>query len=281
MPSNPLAPPTAANQMPGYPSAANALDPLSGISNMFGGGGSPISGLGNLFGGGIGGMLGSGGGTSAVSGGPGNLTGTTLNSSGIGGVLNAGGIGNAFFGSKPATPDPGNTAATAIGSDIGNLGQINTLTLGTDATSAQGAALPYYMNLPNYGQNLSTASGNVTQELQGQLPKDVQNQIDQAAAARGIQTGQGAGSPNTGAADLAALGLNSLNMQNLGMQGFGQLVQQTPTGAQFNPASMYVTPEQQQQAQLYANQIAAAPDPTASGLLNTATSVIGGLGGLF
>lgn len=63
-------------------------------------------------------------------------------------------------------------------------------------------------------------------------------------------------------------------MQNMGMQGFGQLMQQTPVGPQFNPSTMYVTPEQQQAAQLAANEEAAAPQPQLSGLMNT-------VGGMF
>jgi hypothetical protein len=192
---------------------------------------------------------------------------------GIGNSLE--GILSSIYGTKYGVPDPTQTAGAAIGGNLGNLGADTSLTLGTDTTAAEGAALPYQMNLPDYGGMLQSASGNVSQELSGQLPTDVQNQIEQAAAARGVSTGQGAGSPNTNAAMLSSLGLNSLQMQNQGMQGFGQLMGQTPTGAQFNPASMYVTPEQQQAAQLAANEEAASPDPQAVGLANTLGGVFG------
>ena len=184
------------------------------------------------------------------------------------------GLLTGIYGGKYQVPDPGNTAGAAIAGNTGNLGALEGLDLGSNAISAMGAAEPYQMNLPGYSSMLQSASGNVGQELSGQLPQDVQNQIATSAAERGISTGQGAGSPNDNAALLSSLGLNSLEMQNMGMQGFGQLMQQTPVGPQFNPSTMYVTPEQQQAAQLAANEEAAAPQPQLSGLINT-------VGGMF
>jgi hypothetical protein len=190
----------------------------------------------------------------------------------LGGAANS--LLTSLYGSKPATADPVDTAQTAIMGNLANLGDISQLTLGTDTTAAQGAQLPYLQNLPNYTGMLQSETGNVGQELQGQLPTDVQNQIQEAGAQRGIATGQGAGSPNTGASELADLGLTSLNMNQLGQQGFGQLMQQTPTGQSFNPANEFVTPAEEQEAQQYANTIAAAPDPEAAGLMNTALSMV-------
>jgi hypothetical protein len=187
--------------------------------------------------------------------------------------INPGGVVSSIltgvYGGKYQTPSPTATAGTAITGNINNLPALANLTLGSDALSAAGAALPYQLNLPGYENILGTASNNVGQELQGQVPQDVVNQIQQAAAERGVSTGQGAGAPNTNASYLQALGLTSTGEQQMGMQGFGQLMQQTPTGPQFNPASMYVTPEQQQAAQLAANEEAAAPQPQLAGLANT------------
>lgn len=215
---------------------------------------------------------------------PGDLGGSTYEgafSNSVASIPLLGGSANSLltslYGSKPATANPVDTATQSIMGNIGNLGDISTLTTGADTISAQGAALPYQMNLPDYTGMLQSATGNVGQELKGQLPQDVQNQIQQQAAERGISTGQGAGSPNTGAATLADLGLTSLNMDQLGQTGFGQLMQETPTGAQFNPASEFVTPAQEQEAAQYANMIAASPDPEAAGLLNTFSSMAGGM----
>jgi hypothetical protein len=222
--------------------------------------------------------------TQTAPAGPGDLGGSSYEGAvgnsisgipGVGGALN--GLISSIYGTKPATANPIDTAAAAITGNIGNLNSIGDLTTGADTISAENASLPYQMNLPNYSDMLQMSAGNVGQELSGQLPQDVQNQIQQAAAARGISTGQGAGSPNTGAAELADMGMNSLQMQQMGQQGFGQLMQETPTGTpQMSPESMFVTPQQQQEAQQYANMIAAAPDPEGLGLANT----IGGMYGL-
>lgn len=61
----------------------------------------------------------------------------------------------------------------------------------------------------------------ISSEISGQLPSDVQAQLNQQAAERGVSTGT-TGSPNAGAAYLRALGLNSLQMQQLGQQNLSQ-----------------------------------------------------------
>jgi hypothetical protein len=115
---------------------------------------------------------------------------------------------------------------------------------------------------------LTQATTNVGNELQGQVPDDVIRLLQQQGAERGVAGGQGPDSPNTNASYLQALGLTSLGMQDRGMQGFHQLYADTPIGPQFNPSSMMVTPEQQQAAQLAANQEAAAPDPELAGVMS-------------
>lgn len=211
--------------------------------------------------------------------GSGSLTGVTqsMPSSINNEFVNPGGITSSLltgiYGGKYQVPSPGQTASAAVGENIGNLGNIGNLTLGSDVMSAEGAALPYQMNLPNYSAMLGTATGNVGSELSGQLPQDVQNQLQEAAAERGIATGQGAGSPNETANYLSDLGLTSLGLEQSGLSGFQSLMGMTPTGQQFNPATMYVTPEQQQAAQLAANEEAAAPQPQLSGLANTIASI--------
>lgn len=179
-----------------------------------------------------------------------------------------------LYGSKPAVSSPITTANQAIRGNAQNLPANQALTLGSDALTAEGSELPFQMNLPNYQGMLQSATGNVSAELNGQVPQDVQNLIAQSAAERGIQTGQGPNSPNTNAAYLQALGLTSEQQTQTGQAGLTSLIGETPTGAAINPAQMFVTPEDQQSAQQYANTIAAAPDPQAAGLLNTFESFL-------
>jgi len=177
-----------------------------------------------------------------------------------------------IYGTKYGVPDPTQTAGAAISGNLGNLAGIYGLSTGADQASGAGVQSEYLANLPNYTGMLTQATQNVGQELGGQVPSDVQRQLQTAAAERGVTTGQGPNSPNTSAAYLQALGLNSEQQMQQGMQGFNQLYQDTPTGPAFNPSSMFVTPEQQQAAQLAANQEAAAPDPELAGLAKTVGS---------
>lgn len=184
-----------------------------------------------------------------------------------------------IFGGTPNLPSPQTTQGQAISGNTSQLGNLGILTQGSDKISAEGAALPYQLNLPDYTGMLSSFSGNVGQQLQGQLPQDVENLLQQQSAERGIGVGEAPGSPNDNAAYLQALGLTSLGEQQQGEQGFGQLVSETPTGQPFNPASMFVDPESQQAygtAQAY---LAAAPSPIASGVIQMLESISSGLGG--
>jgi hypothetical protein len=189
-------------------------------------------------------------------------------------IPGVGGLLSSLYGSKPATENPGSSASQAINENIGNFGATSQLTLGNDAISGAGAALPFQMNLPDYDSMLTQASTNTGQELSGQVPQDVQNLLSQQASERGISTGQAPGSPNTEAAYLQALGLTSMGQQQQGQSNLSQLIGETPTGAGFNPSSMQVTPAEQQAADQQANTVAAAPDPVASGLMSTFMSFI-------
>ena len=97
----------------------------------------------------------------------------------------------------------------------------------------------YVNNLPNYANMVGSRTQNIGQQLKGQLPQDVINQIGQQAAERGISGGS-PGSPNSNAAYLRALGLNSLQMQQQGNQNLSTAIGDTPVSPLFNPASMIV-----------------------------------------
>lgn len=101
------------------------------------------------------------------------------------------------------------------------------------------AIAPYLANLPNFANMVGSRTENITQQLKGQLPQDVINQIGQQAAERGIATGS-PGSPNTNAAYLRALGLNSLQMQQQGNQNLSGAIADTPVPQLFNPMSLIV-----------------------------------------
>jgi len=164
------------------------------------------------------------------------------------------------YGGLPQVPNPFATQGSAITGNAGNLQTLGPLSTSLNTLIANNAALPYQLNLPNYGANVGQSSSNITDLLRGQVPQDVVNQLERIGAERGI--GVGPGGPNANAAWLGALGQTSLGLQAQGEQELTAAIGRTPTGQQFNPASFLVSPQQAQEAQYLSNLLSAAPDPT-------------------
>lgn len=179
-----------------------------------------------------------------------------------------------LYGQTPGVANPIASAATATRGNIGNLPGIANLTQGADIISNAAAPSGLEANLPGYEGMLGTATQNTASELAGQIPQDVVNQLSQEAAERGVATGQASGSPNENAALMKALGLTSLGQEQTGQSNLNTLINETPQGAQFDPASMFVTPNVEQAANQGVQNAMAAPDPGASGLFSSIMSFL-------
>lgn len=107
-------------------------------------------------------------------------------------------------------------------------------------------------NLPMYGQNVAQRGRNVSSFLQGEVPEDVLQQIQQRGAERGVATGM-TGGPNVNAAWLRALGLTSLGLMGSGSEMLSKSIADTPVAELWNPMSLYV-PERLAQQELAAAQ---------------------------
>lgn len=181
---------------------------------------------------------------------------------------------NPAYGGVPTVPNPTATAGAAAAGNTSNLPQLETLASGTNVFN-QGQLLGQYnMAIPNYAALTATASGNTMQELQGEVPQDVISLLTQQAAERGITTGSPA-SGNANAAYLRALGLTSVGQQQQGMANLHQLTADAPVAPIFNPASMFVTPDQQQEAQYMANLLASSPSPEAAATAAKSAATVG------
>jgi len=167
------------------------------------------------------------------------------------------------YGGIPQVPNPAATSASAIAANMGNLSQLDQLFGGLNTFNAGQAANQLKTNLPGYEGLIGQRSGVIGQELKGQLPQDVLDQIIQRSAERGIATGSPI-SPNNNAAYLKALGLTSLGQISKGMTDLSGAIHDTPTAPLANPASMFITPDAIQQAQMGANIYASAPQPAAA-----------------
>lgn len=160
--------------------------------------------------------------------------------------------------------------------------------------SRQADLLAQQMVNQQYAQHIPGLSGleaqraqNIQQQQAGMVPRDVIGQLWQAGAEKGI--GFGPDSPAANAAYLQALGTNSLAQVAAGGQNLTSALGSVPQApltqpqfsaapfattpniqapyanvAPFNPASMLLNPEQQQEWQYLANMLNAAPIPGAA-----------------
>ena len=168
--------------------------------------------------------------------------------------------GSGAYGAVPQIPNPIATAGQATTGNIGNLAGLYGLAGPVNQFNTLQAAKGLATNLPGYQSMIGQSSGNILSHLEGVIPSDVLEQIKQTAAERGISTGLG-GSANANTALLRALGLTSMGLQSQGEQELSGAIQRTPTAQLFNPASFFVTPQQQQEAQTAAATMAGAPNP--------------------
>lgn len=153
-------------------------------------------------------------------------------------------------------------------------------------------------SIPGFSDILSTG-GDLTKKMQGtaaeflggQIPQDVIDQVNRSSAFQNLQSGLLGGS--MGMSNTARnLGLTSLDMINKGVgleQASGNAAQRwanIASGLVMNPASFFVTPEQQFSAsvmnqsqsnaakQLEEN-LKAAPSPVAKGISDTIINLVG------
>ncbi len=170
----------------------------------------------------------------------------------------------AAYGGRPLVPSPGASATSAIDANIGNLGSLYGLAGGLNQFNAGQAANQLALNLPGYSSMIGQSSQNIGSLLRGEVPQDVIAQTVNQRAGAGVGTGIHPDAPAFNAAIRAALGQTSLGLQAQGEQALTGAINRTPRADLFNPASMFVSPEQWQQAQGAANLYASAPNPAAA-----------------
>lgn len=88
----------------------------------------------------------------------------------------------------------------------------------------------------------------IMRNIKGTVPGDVQRQIAQAGAERGVMIGA-PGSDNSNTGMLRALGLTSLDLTNKGISQYGDIYSQVP---KLNPADTFISPEAQAKMNLQA-----------------------------
>lgn len=195
--------------------------------------------------------------------------------------------GQGAYGLVPTVPNPISTAAGSIAGNTANLPGLSALATDTTKLNANLGALPFQMNLPNYGGMIGSASQGITSNLAGVIDPQEWTQLQQRMAERGARVGISPSSPNFNTALMTALDQSIAGRQALGQQQLNAAIGRTPTGQAFNTAGQQIQPTDVQAAQYQANVLGAAPDPTMAAQANLDSLLkaieagrVGGLGGI-
>lgn len=166
------------------------------------------------------------------------------------------------YGGIPQVPDPSSSAAAAIQGALGNMGQFSNLANQVNPFNTGQLNTQLEQLMPGYGGAQTQNLMNIGQGLQGQLQNDVTNQIFNVGAGRGLIAGGGGAGGNTNAAILSAIGRTSYQQMQDATRNLAQTVQTTPRTPLLTPQSYFISPQEQQEAQTYANIYGAAPVPS-------------------
>ncbi len=192
---------------------------------------------------------------------------------------------NSIFGSTPKVPDfkPVDLAQSqtkALAENQAALPAAEALTTTANAFSQDQIAKMLEKYAPGFGANSSQIGKNISSELQGKLPTDVLNTIQQSGAAKALQGGFG-GSQFGWNLTAKDLGLTSLQLMQQGQsaaESWTALVDRMFAPGQMDVSSMFITPQLQfaadqsnnqgeWNAQWLKNQVKAQPNPIAAGLV--------------
>src|SRR6267378_1254780 len=127
----------------------------------------------------------------------------------------------------------------AIGGNLAQLAQLYQLAMGAGKASGAGASANLDASLPGASGGLEDLLKLSEGELAGQVDQPTINNLVQLGAERGVSIGS-PGSPNANAALMQALGRTTQGTEQLGAQNLATAIGSTPTGPQFEPASMLV-----------------------------------------
>lgn len=191
-----------------------------------------------------------------------------------------------IFGAKPEVPlidklSLETEQGKAISANTTNLDAAKNLASSTNKFNREQILQMMREVMPNYDKIAASASSNIESLVKGEIPADVQNSVQNTAAAKALGGGT-AGSGSSRNLVARDLGLTSLQLTGKGLsaaESWMKMSDQIYAPGMMNVSSMFVTPMQQyattneQNMQQFqrtwmSNQIAAMPDPVASGIYN-------------
>lgn len=204
-----------------------------------------------------------------------------------------------IYGSKPDVPelqrlDLGEEQRTAIQNNLAALPEAQQLVSQSNLFSASQIDDMLRRSTPNLDAIRGNVSTNIESMTRGEIPQDVQNAVQNSAAARALAGGYG-GSVAHGNLVARDLGLTSLDLTTRGMSAADAWLRSSASLYQpsmLNLSSMFISPSQQAafdinerdlqfQRDYLENQIDAMPDPVLRGVHDTIMEFAGMAAGAF
>lgn len=171
--------------------------------------------------------------------------------------------------------DPSQIQAQTVSGNQAVLPEAEKLASATNTYNAAELQKMWQNILPQYNAMLSTASGNIMDQLQGNIPLDVSQAVQRSSASHALAGGFGEGGmkENLVARDLGLTSLDISNRALSSMQSFLATLKSTSLPTPMSPATMMFTPEQRYtmqaqenmrayQSELLRTKIATLPNPT-------------------
>ncbi len=181
--------------------------------------------------------------------------------------------------SKPSVPNWNDVTlegaqAKSISANTTALPGIENIAKQTNAFNQDQITAMLEKVIPGWSQTAGAAQKNIAEMVSGKIPTDVSNAVQSSAAARALTGGYG-GSQLGGNLTARDLGLTSLNLTQTGIsseESWAKLMSSLYMPGQFNISSMFITPQQEFNAQFQnqeskwntqwlKNQVSAMPDP--------------------
>lgn len=139
--------------------------------------------------------------------------------------------------------DPTRVQRDTIAGNLQNLPQAEKLASQYNQFSTDQLLKALERMMPGYGALRDSVTSNIGSMVRGEIPKDVEQQLQRRAAEKGITLGT-AGSNFQSYDALRNLGLTSLDITRQGLGAAASWVQSAPRAPQFDIASMMFTPQQ-------------------------------------
>lgn len=143
--------------------------------------------------------------------------------------------------------DASKEAGKAIAANQSNLASASQLAAGTNAANQKNLLDSLRAAIPGFDNLVSSTSGQIQNQLEGKLPKDVIDLVNRQSAAANVASGT-AGSGFGRNLTTRDLGLTSLQLVQQGIQNSNQWLanaRQNLTAPQFDVSNMFISPAQQ------------------------------------